>query len=91
MREVCLPVTAFLGLILIAGCGGGDRAQVAPGTLQVGLVFDIGGIGDKSFNDSAYNARRQACTIVSRRGQSYRRCLSRWTCATRRALSLRRR
>ncbi len=31
-----------------------ERLTVAPGALRVGLVFDIGGRGDKSFNDAAY-------------------------------------
>ena len=28
--------------------------------LKVGLVFDVGGRGDKSFNDSAYNGLQRA-------------------------------
>lgn len=38
--------------LLSAGCGGGGarRSEAYP----VGLVFDVGGLGDKSFNDSAY-------------------------------------
>jgi basic membrane protein A and related proteins len=49
-----------LGLI-VAACGGGDDEGGDAGTgggatetKQVGLVYDIGGRGDKSFNDSAY-------------------------------------
>ena len=41
-----------------AGCGKGASSQKAAtdanAPLQVGLVFDIGGRGDKSFNDAAY-------------------------------------
>ena len=40
-----LSVLAALSL-LVAGCGGGDDTSVY-------LVFDIGGRGDQSFNDSA--------------------------------------
>lgn len=36
--------------------GGGD----APSDVKVGMVFDIGGLGDKSFNDSAYDGLQQA-------------------------------
>lgn len=50
-----------LALLLITGsCGKKDNSDVkkedsnAPG-LKVGLVFDIGGRGDKSFNDAAYS------------------------------------
>jgi basic membrane protein A len=38
-----------------AGCGGGEKGDAGQSSaLRVGLVFDVGGIGDKSFNDSAY-------------------------------------
>jgi basic membrane protein A len=38
------------------GCGGQAResATTNDAALQVGLVFDVGGRGDKSFNDAAY-------------------------------------
>ncbi len=42
---------------LIAGCARKaeqDTSAGKPSTLKVGLVFDIGGRGDKSFNDAAY-------------------------------------
>jgi basic membrane protein A len=38
---------------LIAGCGG-QKAEPAGRPLHVGMVFDVGGLGDKSFNDLAY-------------------------------------
>jgi basic membrane protein A and related proteins len=47
-----------LGLV-VAACGGGDDEGGDAGTggtaeaKKVGLVYDIGGVGDKSFNDSA--------------------------------------
>jgi len=42
------------GLILAAvGCGG-DGGQRTRRDFHVGLVFDVGGLGDKSFNDLAY-------------------------------------
>ncbi len=37
---------------VFGGCGGGEPERRAP--LHVGLVFDVGGLGDKSFNDLAY-------------------------------------
>ena len=55
-----LAVAALLLLPVLAGCGkspstGGASAPAGGTTpLQVGLVFDIGGRGDKSFNDAAY-------------------------------------
>jgi basic membrane protein A and related proteins len=50
---------AVVSVILIAGvaftfesCGKGQPS--APANSEVGLVFDVGGRGDKSFNDAAY-------------------------------------
>ncbi|MEI7747582.1 MAG: BMP family ABC transporter substrate-binding protein [Chlorobiaceae bacterium] len=54
-------LSAFLFLLFIlAGCSGqnGEKTEkkLSPDSkLQIGLVFDVGGRGDKSFNDSAYN------------------------------------
>jgi basic membrane protein A len=46
MGGLCAP--------LIAGCGGGGERTSTPKPFHVGLVFDVGGLGDKSFNDLAY-------------------------------------
>ena len=40
-----------LGLLVLAACGG--PAPVSRDALEVTLVFDIGGRGDKGFNDGA--------------------------------------
>ena len=54
-----LPVFLFF-LFILVGCSSQNenksgRAPLRNGKLQIGLVFDVGGRGDKSFNDSAYN------------------------------------
>ncbi len=54
-----LPVLVFF-LFIVAGCSGQNakktgKADSVARPLQIGLVFDVGGRGDKSFNDSAYN------------------------------------
>jgi basic membrane protein A len=46
------------GVLALTACGGGDdsgsdNTSTSPEKLKVGLAFDIGGRGDKSFNDSA--------------------------------------
>jgi len=56
-------VPAVLALaVLAAGCA--HKAETSspakPGSLKVGLVFDIGGRGDKSFNDAAYAGLERA-------------------------------
>ncbi len=48
-----------IGLALVAACSR-KPAPEAPHGLRVGLVFDIGGRGDKSFNDSAYRGLERA-------------------------------
>ncbi|MDM7915484.1 MAG: BMP family ABC transporter substrate-binding protein [Candidatus Eisenbacteria bacterium] len=53
---LALALLAFvlvLGLSAVAGCGSGSRRSDTE-KFSVGLVFDVGGLGDKSFNDSAY-------------------------------------
>ncbi|MBB2742458.1 UNVERIFIED_ORG: basic membrane protein A [Microbispora rosea subsp. rosea] len=50
---------AMAGVVAVAvtaaaGCGGGvETASSQTGSLRVGLVYDIGGRGDKSYNDAA--------------------------------------
>jgi basic membrane protein A len=44
---------------LSAGCGGGKK-ESAGKALHVGMVFDVGGLGDKSFNDLAYQGLLRA-------------------------------
>ena len=50
----------LLVLFLFVGCSGKPvektgKQDAVKSKLKVGLVFDVGGRGDKSFNDSAYN------------------------------------
>jgi basic membrane protein A len=59
-----VPARLFTGLVivlcaLLGGCGGKSK-KVEGGAFDVGLVFDVGGIGDKSFNDSAYRGLMMA-------------------------------
>ncbi len=53
-----------LPLALVAGCGKSSEQSPAPaatpGKPKVGLVFDVGGRGDKSFNDAAYAGLERA-------------------------------
>lgn len=62
-------IVALLGLYAAAGCRGGDTSgkeaatgrtsgEAAP--FRVGLVFDVGGKGDQSFNDAAYEGVQRA-------------------------------
>jgi len=57
-------VAAVALLVLAAGCARqADKPSSTagkPASLKVGLVFDIGGRGDKSFNDAAYAGLERA-------------------------------
>jgi basic membrane protein A len=53
LRSMALFAAAVV-LVALAGCGGGQPESSGTGVVRVGMVFDVGGKGDKSFNDSAY-------------------------------------
>jgi basic membrane protein A and related proteins len=64
LHRVARAVLALaLPLALVAGCArpaAESKSASKPGTLKVGLVFDVGGRGDKSFNDAAYAGLERA-------------------------------
>ena len=57
---------AFIGVLLAVHVAllfvrpRGAVAPPTPGALDVGVVFDLGGRGDKSFNDGAYTGAERA-------------------------------
>jgi basic membrane protein A len=51
-------IVILASLLALYGCGTQIELRKAP--LKVGLVFDVGGRGDKSFNDSAFNGLERA-------------------------------
>ncbi|MBI5368299.1 MAG: BMP family ABC transporter substrate-binding protein [Planctomycetes bacterium] len=55
-------LTAILALAALAALIAGALAPVAraESSIRVGMVFDVGGRGDKSFNDAAYRALERA-------------------------------
>jgi basic membrane protein A len=61
-----LTMVACIALVLVAlvtvgGCNG-ERQPKKPEGFKVGMVFDVGGKGDKSFNDSAYRGMLRAAS-----------------------------
>ena len=56
MRRLAFPLIV---LALLPACRPALEEEGAGG-VRVGLVFDVGGLGDKSFNDSAYLGLREA-------------------------------
>ncbi len=53
-------IALILPLLLISACSEGEKKKVDSDVLQIGMVFDIGGKGDRSFNDSAYRGLLKA-------------------------------
>lgn len=65
LRRIAVAALALLAAVpLAAGCGksspSGSASTGGAAPMQVGLVFDVGGRGDKSFNDSAYQGLEEA-------------------------------
>lgn len=64
MKKV-LMLLAMLAMVVLTACGSKKEAAEAPKAteakpLKVGIVLSIGGLGDKSFNDSAYRGLEMA-------------------------------
>jgi basic membrane protein A len=56
-------LVANLALFAVRAGGTGQGKPLGRETrLRVGLIFDVGGLGDKSFNDAAYKGLRRAVT-----------------------------
>jgi len=58
-----LAALAWAALALTAGCGRHDDA--AKPAIRLGMVTDVAGLGDKSFNDSAYAGMTAAKTQLN--------------------------
>ena len=59
-RKLTLTLSLILSITLVAGLFVTGFAQDEEKTYRIGLVFDVGGKGDKSFNDSAYRGLQWA-------------------------------
>ena len=61
-----IKTVAFLALVglVASACGGGTETTETPSgggeTIKIGMVYDLAGRGDKSFNDSAYAGLQKA-------------------------------
>jgi basic membrane protein A len=59
LGAVMVPALLALLVALGSGCSGGEEGESADRPV-IGLVFDVGGRGDKSFNDAAYRGLQLA-------------------------------
>ena len=62
MRKLLIVLGVLLAvhIILLFVNPSGATEAVADGAVNVGVVFDVGGRGDKSFNDGAYAGAERA-------------------------------
>lgn len=58
--RIALGFLCVLPLVLLAACGGSSRAASENGKIRVGIVFDIGGKDDRSFNNAAWQGVQRA-------------------------------
>ncbi|MDT4969212.1 MAG: basic rane protein [Acidobacteriota bacterium] len=68
----CLAIFCVLLLSLVTGpaCDMGARSEADKGKVHVGIVFDIGGKDDRSFNASAWEGVRCASTGLRPNGEA---------------------
>ena len=61
LTMVACVALVLVALVAVGGCNG-ERQPKKPEGFKVGMVFDVGGKGDKSFNDSAYRGMLRAAS-----------------------------
>ena len=59
-RSIMLVGLFFLAIVLLGSCGGQADAKRAGCNIRVGIVFDIGGKNDRSFNAAAWEGVKRA-------------------------------
>ena len=55
-----LGTAVALSTSMLAGCGGNTSSDLVDDVIKVGMVADIGGINDESFNQSAWEGLQEA-------------------------------
>src|SRR5688572_26582698 len=60
IRSITMAGILFLAIFLLGGCGGQADAERVGCTTRVGIVFDIGGKNDRSFNAAAWEGVKRA-------------------------------
>ena len=59
-RLLSVLLVAALAASMLVGCGSSSSDESSKETITVGMVADIGGINDESFNQSAWEGLQQA-------------------------------
>lgn len=59
-KLAALSTAVIISASMLVGCGNSETKENADKTLKIGMVADIGGINDESFNQSAWEGLQQA-------------------------------
>lgn len=59
-KIAALSTAVIMSASMLVGCGNNESKESADKTYKVGMVADIGGINDESFNQSAWEGLQQA-------------------------------
>ena len=59
-KLAALSTAVIMSASMLVGCGNSESKESTNKTLKVGMVADIGGINDESFNQSAWEGLQQA-------------------------------
>lgn len=59
-KLLSLGTSIIIASSMLVGCGNGSEGKGAKKTVKVGMVADVGGINDESFNQSAWEGLQKA-------------------------------
>jgi len=65
VKPIAKVIWAILVLALVSGCGE-SQSPTPQRVLNVGMILGSGGLGDRSFNDSAYAGLQEAQRHLSK-------------------------
>jgi len=60
VKHTAKVVWGILLLVLLSGCAGASQPPTGQRVLNVGMILARGGLGERSFNDSAYEGLQEA-------------------------------
>ncbi|MDQ7779830.1 MAG: BMP family ABC transporter substrate-binding protein [Planctomycetota bacterium] len=74
LRRACVVSSVLLAAAVLCGCGDGDQKKQTGlrKSFRAALVFDVGGRGDKSFNDAAYDGFMAAARLLNAEPEEFK-------------------
>jgi basic membrane protein A len=59
-KVVALALASVLSASLLAGCSNDKKSEVKGDQLTIGMITDVAGVNDQSFNQSAWEGLKKA-------------------------------